>query len=325
MKSIAIVCGGDSGEYDISVRSAAVVKRNLDPEKYRSWLVTVTRKGWFATLTDGSQQLVDRNDFSIVENGQKIVFDAVFNAIHGTPGENGPLTGYFEMLHIPVTSSGQTTSALTFHKDFCKRIVHSYGVNVAKSVLLNKGDEMDEEAIVAALGLPVFVKPNNGGSSVGTTKVKHIDELTKAIEIAFREDHQVLIESFIAGREMACGAMRANGRMIVFPITEVVSKKEFFDYEAKYTAGMADEITPADIEEEAEMAIKSTAAELYHLLECRGFVRFDFILTEEELYFLEVNIVPGISEASILPQQAAFMGVSLTNLFNMALDNILTA
>lgn len=323
MKSIAIVCGGDSGEYDISVKSGAVVKRHLDPGKYHSWLITITQKGWFATLTDGSQQAVDLNDFSIVENGEKIVFDAVFNAIHGSPGENGPLSGYFDLLNIPYTSSGLTTSALTFHKDFCKRIVQSYGVRVATSVLLNAEEAYDEQSIVETLGLPVFVKPNNGGSSVGTSKVKQIVDLQGAIEIAFKEDHQVLVESFIAGREMACGVMRAKDRMIVFPITEIVSKKEFFDYEAKYTAGMADEITPADLEEEAEIAIKATAAELYHLLECKGFVRFDFILAEEELFFLEVNIVPGISEASILPQQAAFMGVSLTNLFNLAIENIL--
>jgi len=323
MKKIAIVCGGDSGEYEISVKSAAVVKRYLDPKVFEAWLVFITRKSWYVQDDKDEKFQIDKNDFSVTIDGRHITFDAVFNAIHGSPGENGLLSGYFELLGIPYTSSGLTTSALTFHKDFCKRIVQTHGISVASSVLLNADEVFDAEQIIDYLKLPVFVKPNNGGSSVGISKVKTMEELRPAIQKAFKEDHQVLIEAFMKGREIACGVMSVKGRLIVFPLTEVVSKNEFFDYEAKYTKGMADEITPAPISEDDELWVKTTAARLYPLLECRGFVRFDFMLTEKDLFFIELNTVPGISEASILPQQAEFMGVSLKSLFSMAIENIL--
>lgn len=323
MKKIAIVCGGDSGEYDISVKSAAVVKRHLDPKLYEAWLVFITKNAWYVLGENNEKLPVDKNDFSITIHGTHIIFDVVFNAIHGSPGENGLLNGYFEMLNMPYTSSGLVTSALTFHKDFCKRIVQTYGMRVASSVLLNEGEAYDAVQIIDYLKLPVFVKPNNGGSSVGISKVKSVDQLAPALEKAFKEDHQVLIEAFVKGREIACGAMNVKGRLIVFPLTEIVSKNEFFDYEAKYTKGMADEITPAPISEKDELWVKTTAARLYPLLECRGFVRFDFMLTEKDLIFIELNTVPGISEASILPQQAEFMGISLKSLFSMAIENIL--
>lgn len=324
MKNIAIVCGGDSGEFDVSMNSGKVVLGNLDKDKYQGYLVLITKKKWVVLFDDDSEAKIDRNDFSFIVGEKKVVFDAVFNAIHGSPGENGLLNGYFDLLDIPYTSSGLTTSALTFHKDFCKRVVQSHGFAVADSVLLNKDEKYDPDKIAGFLGgFPVFVKPNNGGSSVGITKVKAIEEFRDAINKALKEDHQVLIEKYIQGMEIACGVMEVNKRLIVFPLTEIVSKNEFFDYEAKYSKGMADEITPARIGEESELWIKTTAAQLYPLLECKGFVRFDFIITENELYFIEVNIVPGISEASILPQQAEFMGVSLSKLFEMALENIL--
>ncbi|MDD3636248.1 MAG: D-alanine--D-alanine ligase [Bacteroidales bacterium] len=323
MKIIAVVCGGDSGEFDISMKSGRVVLANLNKDKYQGFLVLISKKKWAVLFDNGEEAAIDKDDFSFIYNGRKIVFDAVFNAIHGNPGENGILTGYFDLLGIPYTSSGHTTSALTFHKDFCKRVVQSHGYRVAKSVLINAGETYDSDQIISFLGgLPVFVKPNNGGSSVGITKVKKTEELKNAIQTALKEDHQALAEAFVQGREIACGVMENNKRLIVFPLTEIVSKNEFFDYEAKYTKGMADEITPAPISEEDELWIKSTAAQLYPILECKGFVRFDFILTSDELFFIEVNIVPGISEASILPQQAEFMGISLAKLFDMALENI---
>ncbi|MDR0969620.1 MAG: D-alanine--D-alanine ligase [Lentimicrobiaceae bacterium] len=323
-KNIAIVCGGDSGEYEISIKSAAVVKKHLSPEKWNTWLVLIKASGWYATLENGEKVPVDKNDFSIQDTqGRKIKFDAVFNAIHGTPGEDGKLLAYFDMLGIPYNSSGATCCALTFHKDFCKRIVASNGVHVADSILINKRDSIDSKEIIKQLGLPVFVKPNNGGSSVGVSKVKNDNELFPAIEKAFREDTQVLIESFVEGREIGCGVVEHKGRMLVFPLTEIISKNEFFDYEAKYTDGMSDEITPAAVDEAIELEIKATAALLYHRIECRGIARFDFILTkEEEIYFLEVNIVPGMSEASIIPKQAECMGISLQKLFDMTLDNL---
>lgn len=322
-KNIAIVCGGDSGEYEISIKSAAVVKKHLSAEKWNTWTVIITASRWHAELDNGKTVIVDKNDFSIQnEQGQKIKFDAVFNAIHGTPGENGKLLAYFDMLGIPYNSSGATCCALTFHKDFCKRIVASNGVLVADSILINENESIDIEEIVDQLELPVFVKPNNGGSSVGVSKVKSIDELLPAIEKAFREDTQVLIERFIAGREIGCGVLEHKGRMLVLPLTEIISKNEFFDYEAKYTDGMSDEITPATVDEDIELEIKATSAILYHRLECKGIARFDFILTDEAIYFLEVNIVPGMSEASIIPKQAECMGISLQKLFDMTLENL---
>jgi D-alanine-D-alanine ligase len=325
MKNIAIVCGGDSGEFEVSMNSGKVVLDHLDTQKYNGFLVRITNQNWVVLLENGEEKVIDKNDFSFNHQQSKILFDAVFNAIHGSPGENGILSGYFDLLAIPYTSSGLTTSALTFHKDFCKRVVHSHGFRVAKSVLINKGEHYDTAEIIEFLGgLPVFVKPNNGGSSVGISKVKAEKDFNIAIAKALKEDRQALVEAFIQGREIACGVMEVKGKLTVLPLTEIVSKNEFFDYEAKYTKGMADEITPAPISEDEELWIKTTAAQLYPILECRGFVRFDFILTEKELYFIEVNIVPGISEASILPQQAEFMGISLSKLFDMALENILT-
>jgi len=257
-------------------------------------------------------------------NGHTIIFDAIFNAIHGTPGEDGKLLGYFDMIGLPYTSSSMLVSAVTFNKDFCKRIVASHGVKVAKSVLVVKNQAVDPDNIISKLGLPVFVKPNNGGSSVGVTKVKSIEDLLPAIQKAMNEDNEVLIESFLSGREFGCGVMQTKNGMFVFPVTEIISKKEFFDYEAKYTPGMADEITPAVIVVEAENKIKTTSALLYRALSCKGFVRFDFIISKGKLYFLEVNTVPGISPDSILPKQAEAMGISLSKLFDMALENILS-
>lgn len=324
MKNVAIICGGDSGEFEISIRSAQVVKKHLNKELYNSYIIVVSsRKGWYCITDDDKHLPIDKNDFSVEIDGKKVKFDVAFNAVHGEPGENGPLSGYLELLGIPCTSSGLTTCALTFHKDFCKRVVASYGVNVANSVLINKDDKYDVKAIVKNIGLPMFVKPTCNGSSVGVTKVKAIEDLDKAIAVAFAAGNQVMCESFVAGREFGCGAMKVKGRMMVFPITEIVSKNEFFDYEAKYTAGKSDEITPAALSEAEEIEMKATTAMLYDALECRGFVRMDYILSSDALYFIEANIVPGMSEASIIPKQAACMGVSLETLFGTAVEDAL--
>lgn len=324
MKNVAIICGGDSGEFEISVRSAQVVKKHLSKELYNSYVMVISsKKGWYCLTDDGKHLPIDKNDFSIKVNGKKVHFDVAFNAVHGEPGENGPLSGYLELLGIPCTSSGQTTCALTFHKDFCKRVVASYGVSVAPSILINKGERHDNKAIIDKIGLPMFVKPTCNGSSVGVSKVKTAADLDKAIADAFAAGDQVMCERFVAGREFGCGAMKANGKMMVFPITEIVSKNEFFDYEAKYTAGKSDEITPAAISEAEEIEMKATTAMLYEALECRGFVRMDYILSSDALYFIEANIVPGMSEASIIPKQAACMGVTLETLFGTAVEDAL--
>ncbi|PKP51296.1 MAG: D-alanine--D-alanine ligase [Bacteroidetes bacterium HGW-Bacteroidetes-1] len=321
-KNIAIVCGGDSGEFDISIKSGKVVSESINSLKYNPYIVIIKGSEWVCALPSGTFVSIDKNDFSLTLNNDRVRFDAVFNALHGTPGEDGKLLGYFDILNIPYTSSDHVASALTFNKNFCKQIAQNALVKVANSFLIRKGDHYQSEQILGDLGLPVFVKPNNGGSSVGISKVNEASEFDDAVAKAFNEDHEVLVESFIKGREMACGVMESKKRMIVFPLTEIVSKHDFFDYDAKYL-GFADEITPADIDESAEIEIKSAAARLYTLLGCRGFVRFDFILTEESVFFLEVNTVPGISPASILPQQAASMGMNLSTLFELAIENVI--
>ena len=323
MKKIAIVCGGYSGEYEISVSSAKVVKKHLDPKKYDAYVIVIQKDRWYHLEDDGTKTDVDKNDFSIKVKGKKVVFDAVFNAIHGVPGEDGQLLGYFEMLGLPYTSSNFTTSALTFHKDFCKRVVQSYEVKVSPSVLINKGDNCDAEAIIAELGLPLFVKPTRNGSSVGVSKVHSLEEFEPAVKTAFTAGDQIMCEKFVPGREFGCGAMKVGKRMIVFPLTEIVPKNEFFDYEAKYTSGKSDEITPANVDEAVEIEIKATTAFLYEKLECKGLVRIDYIVNDEGVFFIEANIVPGMSEASIIPQQAKCFGMTLEKLFDLAITNAL--
>lgn len=323
MKKIAIVCGGYSGEYEISISSAKVVKKHLDASKYEAYLIVIQKDRWYHLADNGKKNDVDKNDFSVTVDGKKVVFDAVFNAIHGVPGEDGQLLGYLDMLGIPYTSSSFTTSALTFHKDFCKNVAEAAGANVAPSVIINKGESYDAKKIIKTLGLPLFVKPTRNGSSVGVSKVKSEDDFDKAVADAFNAGEQVMCEKFVQGRELACTVMEVKGKTMVLPVTEIVSKNEFFDYEAKYIAGKSDEITPADIDEVAEIEVKATSAMLYDKFECKGFARFDYILTPKQLVFIEVNIVPGMSEASIMPKQAACMGITLGNLFGMALENIL--
>ncbi|MDO5341980.1 MAG: D-alanine--D-alanine ligase [Bacteroidia bacterium] len=322
MKKIAIVCGGYSGEYEISVKSAKVVKQHLNPEEYESYIIVFQKDSWYHLAEDGTRTIVDKNDFSITLGGKKITFDGIFNAIHGLPGEDGQLLGYFEMLGLPYNSSNFTTSSLTFHKEFCKTIAAAAGVNVSPSITINKGENYDKAKIIKALGLPLFIKPTRNGSSVGVTKVHNEEEFDVAVGKAFSAGDQLMCEKFVNGRELACTVMSVKGKMMVFPITEIVSKNEFFDYEAKYTDGKSDEITPADLDEISEIEVKATSAMLYDKFECKGFARFDYILTPKQLTFIEVNIVPGMSEASIMPKQAAFMGITLDKLFGMALENI---
>lgn len=322
MKNIAIVCGGNSGEYDISIQSGKIVEKNLDSNKYMGYLIVIRNQDWYFEDEEGKKYPIDKSDFSLKLNRSKIKFDGIFNAIHGTPGEDGKLQGYFDLLNIPYTSSGVDSSALSFNKFFCNRFVGSLGITIADSISLRKSDKYNKEAIIEQLGLPVFVKPSGSGSSVGISKVKKIEELDKAIQIAFKEDKRILIESFIDGREIACGLIEKGNELIVFPLTEIISKNDFFDYEAKYNTELANEITPAEIPEEVEMDIKTTSSFLYRQMDCKGFVRFDYILTKTDLYFLEVNAIPGITEASILPQQAMAFGMSVQELFTMAVEGM---
>ncbi len=322
-KKIAIIAGGDSGEYSISIKSASMVSAQIDKSKYDLYLIEIKGSNWIYNHYEIGDIQVDKNDFSLNIVNEKICFDLIFNLIHGSPGENGKLQGYFDMLGLPYTSSNAVTSALTFNKAYCNAVVKSAGVNVSKSVHLFKIDKIDLETLLQQISLPVFVKPNQGGSSVGMSKVIHINELDSALEKAFAEDDEILVEEFIKGREMTCGVFEYNGEIMRFPITEIISKKDFFDYEAKYNSAFADEITPANISNKLKDEVQNTSAKLYKVLNCKGVVRFDFISTEEKLWFLEVNTVPGMSDASIIPQQIQAMGYSPKEFYSMIIEEAL--
>ncbi len=313
--------GGFSGEHDISIASGNQVYGQLDHTKYNVYKIVIDRDGWYWEY-DGEHRSVDRGDFTVTDNGQKVRFDLAFIIIHGNPGENGVLQGYFDMLGVKYTTCGFYTSALTFQKGYCNPVVKSFGiVKVAESVLLYSMDDMPK---TQHLKLPVFVKPAAGGSSVATTKVKKADDLQPAICEAFTEDHAVLVEECIVGREFDCGVFRkADGEKLVFPITEIIPKggHEFFDYEAKYQ-GFSNEVTPAEVDERISRHIQDVSLQLYDLLGCKGIVRFDYIhdTAKDELYFLEVNTIPGQSAESIVPKQAKAMGISPAELYEMSIQ-----
>jgi D-alanine-D-alanine ligase len=325
-KNIALLAGGYSGEYVISIQTARTIEQNLDPERYATYKIVVTREGWWHEAADGSRIAVDKNDFSLTIDGEKILFDCVFIAIHGTPGEDGRIQGYLDMLQIPYTSCNAIVSALTFNKSYCNKVVKAFNiVNIANSVHLIKGEPYSMGAILDVLQLPVFVKPNESGSSLGVSKVKKVEELLPAIEKAFSEDNQVLIEEFIEGRELTIGVFRTEGKLQTLPTTEIVSNNEFFDYEAKYTPGVTSEITPADISASIRNDLETKAAYIYRHLNCRGIVRMDFILQQpgDKLYFLEVNTMPGQSENSIVPQQVRAAGRDLKEFYGALLEDTL--
>lgn len=325
-KKIALLAGGYSGEYAISIGSAATVEKWLDGERYDIYKIVITRDGWRFTTADGTEVEVDKNDFSLLLPGGKVTFDAVFIAVHGTPGEDGRLQGYLDMLGIPYTGCNAIVSALTFNKSYCNGVVKALGaVGIADSVQLVKGQPYSVGAILDVLKLPVFVKPSESGSSLGVSKVKKVEELLPAIELAFREDKQVLIEEAIVGRELSIGVYRTAGLIQALPPTEIQTDREFFDYEAKYTAGASQELTPAPVSEEVLADLEKKATYLYAQLSCRGIVRMDFILQEKtsKLFFLEVNTMPGQSEASIVPQQVRQAGLTLTRFYGDLLEEAL--
>lgn len=315
--NIAILAGGDSGEYDISIQSAALIKLNLDPQFFTSKIIHIKGKEWTYEAENSLHLNIDKNDFSLTIDGKKEFFDFVYIAIHGTPGENGILQAYFELMRIPYIGSDVLTSALTFNKNYCNRVVRSYGVTTAESVHLFKNEKIKTENILKITGLPCFVKPCNSGSSVGMSKVNKKGELETAIKLAFQHDDQILIEEFIEGREITCGVMKQRDQIFVLPITEIISKKEYFDYEAKYTKGMADEITPAEIDEEVAKRCREISGYLYTRLNCKGVVRFDYIFNNNGMFFLEVNTIPGQSANSIVPQQAESIGLKIKDLYTM--------
>lgn len=325
-KNIALLAGGYSGEYVISIQTAHTIESNLDADAYNVYKIVVTREGWLHEQADGTNVEVDKNDFSLTIDGAKIKFDCVFIAIHGTPGEDGRIQGYLDMLQLPYTTCNAIVSALTFNKSYCNKVVKDFNVvNIANSVHLIKGEPYSVGNILEQLQMPMFVKPNESGSSLGVSKVKAIEDLLPAIEKAFKEDNQVLIEEFIEGRELTIGVYRIDGYIHTLPATEIVSKNEFFDYEAKYTPGVTSEITPAQIDESIKEQLETKAAYIYRHLNCRGVVRMDFILqkSSNKLYFLEVNTMPGQSENSIIPQQVRATGMPLKEFYGSLIEDCL--
>ena len=323
-KNIALVMGGYSGEHDISILSGNQVYEHLDHNQYNVYKIVIDRPEWYWLADDGSHRPVDRGNFTVQGVDR---FDLAFIIVHGNPGENGVLQGYFDMLDIPYTTCGFYTSALTFNKGYCNPVVKSFGiVSLAKSKLLYGNQPIDADALLKELSHPVFVKPAAGGSSVATTKVKQPEQLLPAIHEALQADTEVLVEEFIQGREFDCGVFRTKDKKYIFPITEIIPTDghEFFDYAAKYD-GFSQEVTPADVDKSVSDHIQQVSSQLYDLLDCRGIVRFDYIYDtqKKELFFLEVNTIPGQSAESIVPKQARAMGISTSQLYDMVIQTAL--
>jgi D-alanine-D-alanine ligase len=323
--NIAFLTGGYSAEAEISYKSALTIERNLDSEKYQVFKIDIRPDQWVYTDAEGTTFLVNKEDFSLDIHGERICFDAVFIGIHGTPGEDGKLQGYFDLLGIPYTSCDTTTSAITFNKRYTVAVAAASGFHVARSVHLFKQTYKAADASEVDLNFPVFVKPNNGGSSIGMSKVGEKSGLEAAIEKAFLEDDQVLIEEFISGREFTIGVFRTQGKIVTLPFTEILSENDFFDFEAKYQ-GKSKEITPALCSDKIREQINSAASGIYAVFNCRGVVRMDFIYQEatSQPYLLEINTVPGQSAASIVPQQVAAAGITLMEFYSMLIDEAMT-
>lgn len=321
-KHIAIVAGGDSSEIVVSLKSAAGISSFLDADKYTYKVILITGKKWILQQ-EGEEITIDKNDFSYLENGEKKHFDCAYITIHGTPGENGLLQGYFDMLGIPHTTCDVLAAALTFDKFRCNQYLKGFGVKVAESVLIKKGQESTADEVLAITGLPVFVKPNAGGSSFGVTKVTKKEQFLPAVEKALNESNMAVVEAFIQGVEVTNGVYKTRDKSVVLPITEVVPKNEFFDFEAKYTAGMAEEITPARISEELTQRIQKLSSAIYDLLDCKGIVRVDYIIKENAIYLLEVNTTPGMTTTSFIPQQIKAMGVPIKDVFTEVIEDVI--
>ncbi len=323
-KNIALVTGGYSGESVISYKSAEFISKHIDADKWTSFLVDIHPSGWFHPTATGENIAIDKNDFSLTLAGQKIIFDAVLVSLHGTPGEDGKLQGYFDCLKIPYTSCDAATSALTFNKRYTVAVAAFAGLQVAKSIHLFKDDIITAVDICSQLKLPLFVKPNNGGSSIGMSKVSDAADVEAAVAKAFYEDDQVLVEEFIKGREFTIGVFKHQGTVVALPITEIISKNEFFDFQAKYE-GASEEITPAEVSDSIAEKVRLAARKAYSVFNCKGIVRIDFIYDEESgyPYMLEINTVPGQSSASLVPQQVVAAGWTLKDFYSALIEECL--
>jgi D-alanine-D-alanine ligase len=319
--NIAVIAGGDSSEFVVSVKSGANVLAAIDSGRFRPWLVQMRGNEWEVMQGEKKIAPVDKSNFSFTLNGEKIQFDFAYITIHGTPGEDGILQGYFDLLKIPCSTSNIHSSSLTFNKWFCNNYLKTFGIKMARSLNLRKGERVNQHNIVKNLGLPLFVKPNAGGSSFGITKVKNENDLLPALEKAWEESNEALVEEFINGTEFTCGLVKTGGKKIVFPITEIIPKNEFFDFEAKYTPGATDEITPARLPEELYEKCRQLSSEIYDLCQCSGIVRVDYILKNKEFYFLEVNTTPGMTATSFIPQQINAMGLTLQEILTKVIED----
>lgn len=321
MRNIAVIEGGFSLEKVISLKSAQTVLEHLDKSKYKVFRVRIDEDGWFYYNNGGEMSVVDKNDFSVKVEGEKICFDFAFIMIHGTPGEDGKLQAYFDMMKVPYSTCDQVLSTLTFNKFVCNRFLSELGFNVAEGAIVNRGADFDAEAIIAKVGLPCFVKPADGGSSFGITKVKKMEDLEEAVKLATQDGvgTQALIESFLEGQEVTNGVFRSRKGVQVLPVTEIVTENEFFDYDAKYT-GQSEEITPARISDDLTQKIKDITGELYSTLNMTGIARVDYIIVKDQPYIIEINTVPGMSGESIIPKMAKVEGVALSTLFEEVIE-----
>ena len=322
-RTIAIVCGGNSSEYGVSLRSAQGLYSFFDKEKYNVYIVVIKGRQWLVELHDGTTTPIDRNDFSFHENGRLVVFDYAYITIHGTPGENGILQGYFELIHLPYSTSGVLVEALTFDKFVLNQYLRSYGVSVAESLLIRKGYEelVSDDEIEERIGMPCFVKPAADGSSFGVSKVKNKDQLAPAIRKAMMESPEVMVESFLEGTEITQGIYKTKEKTVLLPITEVVTSNEFFDYDAKYN-GQVDEITPARIPEEVAERVGKVTSHIYDILHCNGIIRIDYIISKEgKISMLEVNTTPGMTATSFIPQQVRAAGLDIKDVLTDIVEN----
>ena len=320
-RTIAIVAGGDSSELPVSLRSAQGIYSFIDKVRYNLYIVEMQGKRWEVVLPDGEKTPIDRNDFSFIENGEKKNFDFAYITIHGTPGENGILQGYFDLLEIPYSSCNVLVSAITFNKFTCNQYLKGFGIRVSESMVLRKGFEILDEEVINKVGLPCFIKPNAGGSSFGVTKVKTKEDIQPAIEKAFGESDEVIIEAYMQGTEITCGCYKTKDKEVVFPITEVVTSNEFFDYDAKYN-GQVDEITPARIPEETAERVRLLTSAIYDILGCDGIIRIDYIITEgEKVNLLEINTTPGMTATSFIPQQVRAAGLDIKDVMTDIIEN----
>ena len=320
-RTIAIIAGGDSSELPVSLRSAQGIYSFIDKERYNLYIVEMQGKRWEVVLPNGEKTPIDRNDFSFTENGEKKIFDFAYITIHGTPGENGILQGYFDLLEIPYSSCNVLVSAMTFNKFTCNQYLKGFGIRVSESMVLRKGFEILDEEVINKVGLPCFIKPNAGGSSFGVTKVKTKEDIQPAIEKAFGESDEVIIEAYMQGTEITCGCYKTKDKEVVFPITEVVTSNEFFDYDAKYN-GQVDEITPARIPEETAERVRLLTSAIYDILGCDGIIRIDYIITEgEKVNLLEINTTPGMTATSFIPQQVRAAGLDIKDVMTEIIEN----